>query len=211
MRRAPHYIAIEGPLRVGKTRLATALAQHIRGRALLDPAPNPHLEAFYRGRAGAAFRAQMHFLIGRYSRLAEANVERAHLPVVSDYLFEKDKLFAYLNLDDDEISIYDDFYKHFKSRLPEPDLAVYLKAGPEHLRAQLAAGKPGFESGIADAYLQRAVRAFDHFFSRYKSADVLVVDAAQADIENSPDDLRNLLEELGKPVTGTQFFLPLGS
>ncbi len=211
MRKAPHYIAIEGPLRVGKTKLAVALAKDIRGREILDSEANPHLEGFYRGRAGAAFRAQMHFLIGRYHQLSEADIERSHIPVVTDYLFEKDKLFAYLNLDDDEISIYNPYYKLFKSQLPVPDLTVYLKTTPELLRTRLAVGKAGLEARISDAYLEGAVQAYDHFFSRYKSADVLVVDADQTDILNNPDDLENLLAELSKPVTGTQFFLPLGS
>ena len=211
MRKAPHYIAIDGPLRVGKTKLAVALARHIRGREVLESGGNPHLDAFYRGKAGAAFRAQMHFLIGRFGQISEADIQRSHVPVVADFLFEKDKLFAYLNLDDDEIAIYNRYYQHFKSKLPDPDLAVYLKASAAHLQARLATEKAGMEARISDAYLEGAVQAYDHFFSRYKSADVLVVDAAQTDIVNNPDDLRNLLEELSKPVTGTQFFLPLGS
>lgn len=211
MRKAPHYIAIEGPLRVGKTKLALALAKHIRGREVLDVEGNPHLEAFYRGRAGAAFRAQMHFLIGRYHKLTDAQIDRSHIPVVTDFLFEKDKLFAFLNLDDDEIAIYNPYYTLFKSKLPTPDLTVYLKTTPERLRARLADGKARLEARISDAYLEGAVQAYDHFFSRYKSADVLVVNTDQTDILNNKDDLENLLEELSKPVTGTQFFLPLGS
>ena len=88
---------------------------------------------------------------------------------------------------------------------------MYLKATPEVLRARLASGRARLEARISTAYLEGAVRAYDHFFNRYKSADVLVVDAAQADLVNRPEDLENLLEELSKPVTGTQFFLPLGS
>lgn len=211
MRKAPHYIAIEGPLRTGKTRLAQALADHMRGSKLLDATDNPHLENFYRGRPGAAFRAQMHFLIGRFRQLTEAGIGRSHVPVVTDYMFERDKLFAYLNLDDAEIAIYDGYYRHFKEQLPSPDLTVYLQAKPETLRARLAAGPAGLEAKVSDAYLDGAVRAYDHFFDRYKSADLLVVDAAQVDLVSRPDDLANLLAELSKPVTGTQFFLPLGA
>lgn len=190
--------------------LAEALSAHIHGRDILDRRDNPHLEGFYRGRPGAAFRAQMHFLMGRYRQVSEAGIEKSHVPVVADYLFEKDKLFAYLNLDDDEVSIYDPYYAHFKSQLPEPDLVVYLKASPEFIRKRLASGPPAAEARISEAYLQGAVQAFDHFFSRYIAADVLVVDADQSDILGNPDDLAQLLEELTKPVVGTQFFLPLG-
>ena len=211
MKKAPHYIAIEGPLRVGKTKLAEALAEDMRGRTILDAADNPHLKDFYRGRTGAAFRAQMHFLMGRFSQLSGAGIERSHGPVIVDYMIEKDKLFAYLNLEDEEIKIYDSYYRYFKDRLPVPDLAVYLKASPEALRNRLATEQEGFEAKVSDAYLEGAVRAYDHFFDRYKAADVLVVDTAQTDITKSPDDLASLLAELSKPVTGTQFFLPLGS
>ncbi len=211
MRKAPHYIAIEGPLRVGKTMLAKELASHTHAREILDLRDNPHLESFYRGRPGAAFRTQMHFLVERYRRLSEAGIEQSHMPVVTDFLFEKDKLFAYLNLDDDEVSTYDPYYTHFKDQLPNPDLTVYLKASPEFIRERLLSDRAGIEAKISDAYLQGAVQAFDHFFSRYTAADVLIVDSTQTDILNNADDLRQLLEELSKPVVGTQFFLPLGS
>lgn len=211
MRKAPHYIAVEGPLRTGKTRLAEALAALLRGRAILDCSDNPHLRDFHRGRPGAAFRAQLHFLIGRYRQLAEAGIAGSHLPVVADYLLEKDKLFAYLHLDDSEIAIYDAYYRHFRRQLPDPDLTVYLKATPAALRSRLDEGGCAAEARISDAYLEGAVRAYDHFFSRYKAADVLVVDAGRVDVVNRPRDLEQVLHELSKPVTGTQFFLPLES
>ena len=211
MRKAPHYIAIEGPLRVGKTKLASALADHLRGRKILDVDGNRHIQAFYRGRPGAAFRAQMEFLMGRFRQLSDSAIEQSHVPVVADFMIEKDKLFAYLNLDDDEIAIYDTYYRYFKDQLPRPDLTVYLKATPESIRERLETETEGIESRISDSYLEGAVRAFDHFFNHYKAADVLVVDAAETDIVSSPKDLENLLGELSKPVSGTQFFLPLGN
>jgi len=211
VRKAPHYIAIEGPLRVGKTKLASALADHLRGRKILDAEDNQHLKSFYRGRPGAAFRAQMEFLIGRFRQLSESAIEESHVPVVADFMIEKDKLFAYLNLDDDEIAIYDTYYRYFKDQLPRPDLTVYLKATPESIRARLDVDADGFEARISDSYLEGAVRAFDHFFNHYKAADVLVVDAAETDVVSNAKDLENLLTELSKPVTGTQFFLPLGN
>lgn len=211
MKKAPHYIAIEGPFRVGKSKLARALAEHVRGREILDSADNPHLEGFYRGRPGAAFRAQMHFLVGRFRQLSEAGVDQSHGPVVADYMIEKDKLYAYLNLDDGEVRIYNSYYRYFKDRLPVPDLTVYLKASAETLRDRLATDRSALEAKVSDAYLEGAVRAYDHFFDRYKAGDVLVVDSAQTDITTRPEDLQSLLEKLTKPVTGTQFFLPLGS
>ena len=101
---AARYIAVEGPLRVGKSSLARALADRLQARTLFDAEDNPHLEEFYKGSPGAAFRAQMHFLFERYRQLSEAQVAASQRPVVADYLFEKDKLFAYLNLTDDEVA-----------------------------------------------------------------------------------------------------------
>lgn len=211
MKLAPHYIAIDGPLRVGKTKLATELATHLRGRDVLDPDANPHLRGFYRGRQGSAFRSQMHSLIARYHKLLNARITRSHVPVVADFLLEKDKLFAYLTLEDEELEIYDRYYEFFREQLPMPDLAVYLKASPEALKTRLTGDRTSSEATMSDAFLEGMVQAFDHFFSRFKAADVLIVDTAETNIVENPEDLRSLIEELGKPVTGTQYFLPLGS
>ena len=211
MRKPPHYIAVEGPMRVGKTKLARALEGHFRGRSVLDVPCAPHLEAFYQGRPCADFRTQIQFLYQRFDLLRAARIRRSQLPVISDFLFEKDKIYACLNLDDDELEVYDTYYRHFKEQLPDPDLAVYLRATAEVLHERLAADSSGPESNVSAAYLDGTVRAFDHFFSRYESADILVVDTAKTDVMNRPEDLTGLLQEISRPVVGTQFFLPLGS
>ena len=208
---AARYIAIEGPLRVGKSSLARALADRIRARTLLDTEQNPFLEEFYKGSPGAGFRAQMWFLMERYRQLSEAAIEQSHSPVVADYLFEKDKLFAYLNLTDSEVSVYDLYYQHFKESLPHPDLVIYLKATPEVLRERVTRKGLPAETKISNAYLQETVRAYEHFFSHYKSSDVLVVDTTKVDFVHNKSDLEELLLELSQPVRGTQYFLPLGS
>lgn len=208
---AARYIAIEGPLRVGKSSLARALADRIRARTLLDTEQNPFLEEFYKGGPGAGFRAQMWFLIERYRQLSESAIEQSHSPVVADYLFEKDKLFAYLNLTDSEVSVYDLYYQHFKESLPVPDLVIYLKATPEVLRERINRKGLPAEAKISNAYLQETVRAYEHFFSHYKSSDVLVVDTTKVDFVHNKSDLEELLLELSQPVRGTQYFLPLGS
>ena len=206
-----HYIAIEGPLRVGKTSLAGALAERLRARTLLDSEKNPFLEGFYRGEKGAAFRAQMYFLMSRFRHLQDADMENSRDAVVADFLFEKDKLFAYINLDDTEVSVYDDYYRHFKDQLPAPDLVVYLKASPEVLRSRIIRKNVPAEARISDEYLHEVVRAYEHFFEHYKGSDVLVVDTTKVDFVHKQADLNELLEELSRPVRGTQYFLPLGS
>ena len=206
-----HYIAIEGPLRVGKTSLARSLAERLRARPLLDSEENPFLGNFYRGEAGSAFRAQMYFLMSRYQRIYESDIPHSHTPVIADHLFEKDKLFAYINLNDDEVAIYDRYYRQFKEQLPTPDLVVYLKAPTHVLRERIGRKNIAEESHISDEYIDEVVRAYEHFFAHYKATDVLVVDTSKSDFVHREEDLEELLEELSQPVQGTQYFLPLGS
>ncbi len=205
------YIAIEGPLRVGKSSLARALAQRIHARTVLDSEENPFLKDFYRGQHGSAFRAQMYFLVNRFQQLSTIDPNQSQVPVVVDYLFEKDKLFAYINLNDDEAAVYDEYYRHFKEQLAQPDLVVYLKATPQVLRERIVRKNVASEAQISDEYLTEVTRAYEHFFSHYKSSDVLVVDTTQVDFVQKESDLNELLEELSRPVRGTQYFLPLGT
>ena len=205
------YIAIEGPLRVGKSSLAQALAERIHARTVLDSEENPFLKDFYRGQHGSAFRAQMYFLVNRFQQLSTISASQSQTPVVVDYLFEKDKLFAYINLNDDEVAVYDEYYRHFKEQLAPPDLVVYLKATPEVLRERIVRKNVESEAQISDEYLTEVTRAYEHFFAHYKASDVLVVDTTQVDFVKKESDLNELLEELSRPVRGTQYFLPLGT
>ena len=206
-----NYIAIEGPLRVGKSSLAQALADRLHARTLLDSEDNPFLTEFYRDRPGASFSAQMYFLIQRFQQLQAVAGDRPLTPIVADYLFEKDKLFAYINLNDEEVKVYNGYYEHFKEQLSSPDLVVYLKATPQVLRERIARKNVPSEAKISDEYLEEVVRAYEHFFSHYKASDVLVVDTSQVDFVQHESDLEELLQELSRPVRGTQYFLPLGT
>lgn len=205
------YIAIEGPLRVGKSSLAQALAERIQAKTVLDSEENPFLNDFYGGQQGSAFRAQMYFLVNRFQQLSAIDPGQSQMPVVTDYLFEKDKLFAYINLTDDEVAVYDEYYRHFKEQLVAPDLVVYLKATPQVLRERIIRKNIASEAQISDEYLAEVTRAYEHFFSHYKASDVLVVDTSQVDFVHKENDLKELLEELSRPVRGTQYFLPLGT
>jgi deoxyadenosine/deoxycytidine kinase len=153
----------------------------------------------------------MYFLFERFKQLSKAGLEYSHTPVVADYIFEKDKLFAYLNLTDEEAAIYDSYYQYFHESAPTPDLVIYLKASPEVLRERIARKAVTAEAKISSDYLQETVRAYEHFFSHYRAADVLVVDTTKVDFVQNPADLEELLQELSRPVHGTQYFLPLGS
>ena len=207
----PHYIAIEGPVRVGKSSLARLVAERLRARPLLDNENNPFLKGFYTAQPGSAFRAQMFFLIERYRQLKNASISSSRSPVVADYLFEKDKLFAYINLSDEELGVYDGYYELLKEQLPVPDLVIYLQATPEVLRRRIARKDIQAEANISDEYLREVVRAYEHFFSHYKASDLLVINTTDLDFVERSRDLDELLRGLTQPVKGTQFFLPLGS
>ena len=144
----PHSIAIEGPIRVGKSTLARILADRLHARRVFDPEDNPFLADFYREKPGSAFRAQMYFLIERHRRLSEAQQGDASGPVVSDFLFEKDKIFAYINLDNEELKLYERYFEMFHAALKAPDLVIYLQATPEVLRERIAKKKSPVERQI---------------------------------------------------------------
>ena len=207
---APRFIVIEGPLRVGKTTLARILAERLHARRIYDCEDNPFLADFYAEKSGAAFRAQMYFLVVRHKRLREALAGDAPGPVISDFLMEKDRIFANLNLDDAELKLYERYYEALTTELPQPDLVIYLQAKPEVLRTRIAKKKAAEESRIAPVYVEEVARAYEHFFFHYESADLLVVDTSEIDFVERSEDLQQLLKRLQEPVKGTQYYLPLG-
>src|SRR5207253_1469309 len=134
----PRYIAIEGPIRVGKTTLAQILAERLNAQRVMEPEENPFLGAFYQGERGAAFQAQLAFLIRRFEQLRALDLgARSQKTVIADFIFEKDKLFACLNLNDQELETYNRYYNLFREQLPTPDLVIYLQATPEVLKKRL--------------------------------------------------------------------------
>jgi deoxyguanosine kinase len=205
----PRYIAIEGPLRVGKTTLARFLADRMHARRIMDCEDNPFLADFYRERMGSAFRAQMYFLMERHRLVQEALASAG--TVVADFLFEKDKIFAYLNLDNEELKLYERYFERMAAELPRPELVIYLQASPEVLRERIEKKAAPGESHIAREYVEEVARAYDHFFFRYASSDLLVVNTSEIDFVNRNADLQQLLRRLEEPVKGTQYFLPLGT
>lgn len=207
---APRYIAVEGPIRVGKSTLARILADRLRARLLADRTDNPHLADFYAERPGAAFRAQMHFLLTRYLQLRDLALEHDPRPLVCDFLFEKDRVFASLNLSDAELKVYEHYFELFRPQLTTPDLVIYLQATPQVLRQRLKKKRQPQEADISDTYLREVVEAYDHFFFSYTASDLLVIKTSEIDFVERHEDLQELLRRLSEPVRGTQYFLPLG-
>jgi deoxyguanosine kinase len=226
---APKFIVVEGPIRVGKSTLAQVLAEKLHARRIIEPENNPFLERFYLGESGTAFPAQMWFLLERYEQMrqirqhvqsaahsteegsaASPNGLNGSGPVVADYLFEKDKIFAYINLSDAELDLYNRYYQMFRAEVPSPDLVIYLQASPEVLKQRLKRKGLTQERAMSDAYIEQVVQAYEHFFFHYTASDLLVVDTSEIDFVNHNEDLKLLLKRLSEPIKGTQYFLPLG-
>jgi deoxyguanosine kinase len=208
----PRYIAVEGPIRVGKSTLATILADRLNAQRVTDPEQGSLLRAFYEGERGAAFQAQFSFLIRRFEQLQALDLgARSQKLVISDFIIEKDKLFAYLNLNDQELETYNRYYNYFREQLPTPDLVIYLQATPEVLKKRLKKKNAPGEKAISEDYLEEVVKAYEHFFFHYTSSDLLIVNTAEIDFVERNEDLQELLRKVSAPIKGTQYFLPLGS
>lgn len=204
----PRYIAVEGPIRVGKSSLAQHLARTLHARHIVEPENNPFLDRFYGAEAGMAFASQMWFLAERYEQLRQ--VRNTDEPVVADYIFEKDKLFAYVNLSDAELELYNRYYQTFREQVPTPDLVIYLQAAPEVLKQRLKRKGAGGERAISDAYIEQISAAYEHFFFHYTASDLLIVNTSDIDFVKNNKDLKLLMKRLSEPIKGTQYFLPLG-
>jgi deoxyguanosine kinase len=207
----PRYIAVEGPIRVGKSTLARILAERLNAQRVMEPDTNPFLDSFYEGDRGAAFQAQFTFLVRRFEQLQALDLgPQSQRVVVSDFIFEKDKLFACLNLTDHELDTYNRYYNHFRELLPTPDLVIYLQATPEVLKKRLKKKNAPSERAVSDEYLEEVIKAYEHFFFHYTSSDLLIVNTSEIDFVDRNEDLQELLRKVTEPIKGTQYFLPLG-
>lgn len=208
--KSPRHIAIEGPIRVGKSTLAKELAGRLHAKRIFDVEDNPFLTDFYDEKPGASFSTQMYFLYERHKRLIDAFAQEGSGPIVSDFLFEKDKIFAYLNLDNEELKLYDRYFEMLAPSISQPDLVIYLQAKPEVLRKRVSKKADPAEARVSPEYLEAVANAYEHFFFRYSGSNLLVVDTSEIDFVARNQDLQELLRRLHQPVKGTQYFLPLG-
>jgi len=208
----PQYIAVEGPIRVGKSTLANVIADRLNAQRVIEPEDNPFLRAFYEGERGAGFQAQFAFLIRRFEQLQRLEAgPGSHKTIVADYIFEKDKIFAYINLSDPELEVYNRYYQLFRQQLRVPDLVIYLQASPDVLKKRLRKKNQPGETAVSDDYIEEVVKAYEHFFFHYTSSDLLVVNTNDIDFVERHNDLQELLRRVSEPIRGTQYFLPLGS
>jgi deoxyadenosine/deoxycytidine kinase len=211
--KTPRYIAIEGPIGVGKSSLAKLLAQKYASRLVKEEVEgNPFLERFYENPRKFAFQTQLFFLLSRYRQqreLAQGDLFEGGL--VCDYILAKDKIFALINLEDDEISLYESIYKLLVSTLPKPDLVIYLQARPEVLLSRVRKRGIAYERNISLDYLRTLSDAYNEYFFHYNETPLLVVNTSEIDFVESPRDLEHLVREVKSVKRGTQHYIPLGS
>jgi deoxyadenosine/deoxycytidine kinase len=211
--KTPRYIAIEGAIGVGKTSLAKILANEFGVRLVKEEAGNnPFLERFYEDRRKYAFQTQLFFLLSRYRQQRE--LSQGHLferGVVSDYILAKDKIFAYLNLEDDEVALYEMVYKLLAPTVPRPDLVIFLQARPEVLLSRVRKRGVEYERNISLDYLRTLSDAYNEYFFHYNETPLLVVNTSEIDFVESPRDLEHLVREVKSAKRGTQHYIPLGS
>jgi deoxyadenosine/deoxycytidine kinase len=206
------YIAIEGPIGVGKSLLAERLATRLDANTILEEAENPFLTDFYAGRPGAALQAQLFYLLSRHRQ--QMTVRQGDLfaqSTVSDYLFDKDKIFAYLNLDDNELFIYQRLYDLLSKDVPSPDLVIYLQAPTDVLVRRLRERARDLERDTLDAdpgYLKELNEAYQHFFFHYTSTPLLVVETSHMDLAGSDEALDDLIKQIKAMGRGTQYYVP---
>jgi len=205
------YIAVEGPLRVGKSSLADRVGTRLDSTMVLEEGENPFLPDFYAGRPGAAFQTQLFFTLSRHRQQAALRQSDLFRQLtICDYLFERDKIYAYLNLDDNELFIYQRLYELLAQDIPAPDLVIYLQTPTDVLRRRLrdrARANPDALS-LDDDYIRELNEAYNHFFFHYNATPLLVVETSQFDLSWGDEALDDLVKQLNGMGRGTRYYVP---
>jgi deoxyadenosine/deoxycytidine kinase len=204
------YVAIEGVIGVGKTSLAQLLATRFNGRLLLERHDeNPFLEDFYRNPRRFAFPTQLFFLLSRYRQQQEIpQRDLFHDLLVADYIFAKDRIFASINLEDRELALYEHIATLLERDVPRPDLVIYLQSSTERVMANIRQRGRAYEKYITEEYLRTLNEAYNQFFFHYSDSPLLIVNATEIDFVNNQEDLEDLLRQLQRPISGTQYYSP---
>lgn len=209
-RQPPAYIAVEGPIGIGKTTLARRLAETFNYEVLLEkPEDNPFLERFYQNQRNAALATQLFFLLQRGQQIQDLRQNDLFAPVrIADFLMQKDRLFARLNLDDDEFHLYEQVYNQLTLDIPKPDLVIYLQAPADVLLSRIQHRGVKFEQQIAKDYLASINEAYSEFFLYYDESPLLIVNAESIDFANRNSDYYQLVDYLLNIRSGRHYFNP---
>jgi deoxyadenosine/deoxycytidine kinase len=207
------YIVVEGPIGVGKTSLTRALAGRFSGRPVFEQVEeNPFLANFYEDRNKYAFQTQLFFLLSRFKQQQELFQQELFSRVtVSDYLFAKDRIFASITLDPNELALYERVYEHLGPRVMRPDLVIYLQARLDVLLARIRKRGREFERRFDPEYLAELARTYNDFFHRYDETPLLVINTSDIDFVESEKDFEELIRAVGSIRAGTHYYQPLGT
>jgi len=210
---ASRYIAIEGPIGVGKTALARRLADSLSADLVLEEVEeNPFLERFYRDGRSAALPAQMFFLFARARQIEDLRQQDLFSSVrISDYLFTRDRLFAELNLDPEELKLYDQITENLAVDAPVPDLVIYLQASVDAIMRRLAQRNSLYDRFVDRNYVEKLIDAYSRFFHAYDEGPLLIVNASQIDPINNDDDYEQLFRQIERTTGGRHFFNPVAA
>ncbi len=211
LRQRPRYIAVEGPIGVGKTTLVNKLAEHFHGRVMVEVVEeNPFLPSFYREPEKFAFQTQLFFLLSRYRQQQELwQPDLFHHYIFSDYIFPKDRLFAALTLADNEMALYDQVFQILDTRVLKPDLVVFLQARLEVLLERIRRRGRPFEKNFDGGYLKRLSQAYTDYFFNYSDTPLLVVDTSEINVVEHEQDFQELARCIVQHRGGVQYYRPL--
>ena len=206
-----YYFAIEGVIGAGKTSLAKLLSEKLDGKLILEQADsNPYLEDFYRDPGRYAFQVQLFFLLSRYRQLLDLpQRDLFHNYLIADYVFPKDRIFAFLNLEERDLVLYDRVATLLEQEIPKPDLVIYLQSSTDRLMANIKRRNKNFEKHISQNYLKRLNESYNEFFFRYTDTPLLVINTSDMDFVHNEEDLNDLIEQILHPPAGVKYYVPM--
>ncbi len=206
-----YYVAIEGPIAVGKTSLAKLLSERLGARLILEGfGENPFLTDFYEEPERYAFQTQLFFLLQRYQQQQELRqVDMFHNLLIADYMFVKDRLFASLNLDEKEMTLYDTVANLLEKNVINPDLVIYLQANTDTLMRNIARRGRDMEKNISEEYINALNQLYTEYFFRYQNTPLVIINTNNIDFVHNQEDLDEMINYIRQPVTGTKFFNPV--
>lgn len=207
------YIAIEGPIGVGKTSLVQLLGEYFNAHTVLETVEdNPFLGEFYRNRERYAFQTEMFFLLCRYrQQMSLSQYNLFNRVTITDYIFDRNRIFAYINLNNDEIRLYEDVYSILRHKIPKPDLLIYLQADIDTLKKRINMRGRVIEKNISDEYLDVVNKAFNNYFFHYTQSPILIVNANDINYVERKEDLKDLIKKILSHKKGREYYSPLGS